>query len=151
MAGVPAPGEGPARRTRNRDDPGRGARRDRGQGRHLHLPGADRPAVDGISLTLRQGELIALVGENGSGKTTLSTLRTGLRVASTGTVAWDGTDPTSPRPIRTACGPASGWCRRTTPAGPWTCAPTSTSASPAPPPTPCFRTPGGQPARTVSS
>ncbi|WKX74069.1 ABC transporter ATP-binding protein [Streptomyces sp. XD-27] len=55
-------------------------------------PGADVPAVDGISLTLRQGELIALVGENGSGMTTLSTLLTGLRVASTGTVTWDGTD-----------------------------------------------------------
>lgn len=55
-------------------------------------PGADTPAVDGISLTLRRGELIALVGENGSGKTTLSTLLTGLRVASSGTVTWDGVD-----------------------------------------------------------
>ncbi|MEU5939820.1 ATP-binding cassette domain-containing protein [Micromonospora sp. NPDC047548] len=35
-------------------------------------PGAEAPAVDGVSLTLRQGELIALVGENGSGKTTFS-------------------------------------------------------------------------------
>ncbi|MFD7169021.1 ABC transporter ATP-binding protein [Streptomyces violascens] len=55
-------------------------------------PGADTPAVDGVSLTLRRGELIALVGENGSGKTTLSALLTGLRVAKGGTVTWDGTD-----------------------------------------------------------
>ncbi|MFJ2768437.1 ABC transporter ATP-binding protein [Streptomyces sp. NPDC087300] len=55
-------------------------------------PGASKPAVEGVSLTLRRGELIALVGENGSGKTTLSALLTGLRVASTGTVAWDGVD-----------------------------------------------------------
>ncbi|MFI8930596.1 ATP-binding cassette domain-containing protein [Streptomyces sp. NPDC053474] len=55
-------------------------------------PGADTPAVDGISLTLRQGELIALVGENGSGKTTLSALLTGLRLPASGTVTWDSID-----------------------------------------------------------
>ncbi|POG44920.1 ABC transporter ATP-binding protein [Streptomyces sp. ZL-24] len=55
-------------------------------------PGAGAPAVDGVSLTLRRGELIALVGENGSGKTTLSRLLTGLYLPTTGTVAWDGTD-----------------------------------------------------------
>ncbi|MGW7068826.1 ATP-binding cassette domain-containing protein [Streptomyces sp. NPDC054855] len=56
-------------------------------------PGADVPAVDGVSLTLRRGELIALVGENGSGKTTLSALLTGLRVSNTGgRVTWDGVD-----------------------------------------------------------
>ncbi|WP_327324277.1 ABC transporter ATP-binding protein/permease [Streptomyces sp. NBC_01210] len=55
-------------------------------------PGADTQAVDSVSLTLRRGELIALVGENGSGKTTLSTLLTGLRVANSGTVTWDGVD-----------------------------------------------------------
>ncbi|MEV6857457.1 ATP-binding cassette domain-containing protein [Streptomyces microflavus] len=55
-------------------------------------PGSGAPAVDGVSLTLRRGELIALVGENGSGKTTLSRLLTGLYLPTSGTVAWDGTD-----------------------------------------------------------
>ncbi|PNG97469.1 hypothetical protein SMF913_13494 [Streptomyces malaysiensis] len=54
-------------------------------------PGVDVPAVDGVSLTLRQGELIALVGENGSGKTTLSRLLTGLYLPNSGSVIWDGT------------------------------------------------------------
>ncbi len=55
-------------------------------------PGADAPAVDQVTLTLRQGELIALVGENGSGKTTLSRLLTGLYLPTSGVVTWDGTD-----------------------------------------------------------
>ncbi|WP_251061556.1 ABC transporter ATP-binding protein [Streptomyces sp. ISL-100] len=55
-------------------------------------PGSDTPAVNTVSLTLRRGELIALVGENGSGKTTLSRLLTGLYLAQEGSVTWDGTD-----------------------------------------------------------
>jgi ATP-binding cassette subfamily B protein len=67
-------------------------------------PGADAPAVDGVSLTLRRGELIALIGENGSGKTTLAALLTGLRTASSGSVTWDGTD-------LAAADPHSVWAR----------------------------------------
>jgi ATP-binding cassette subfamily B protein len=55
-------------------------------------PDATRPAVDGVSLTLRRGEIIALVGENGSGKSTLASVLAGLYRPQHGTVTWDGVD-----------------------------------------------------------
>ncbi|MGI5171078.1 ABC transporter ATP-binding protein [Spirillospora sp. CA-253888] len=55
-------------------------------------PGQDAPALDGIDLTLRAGEVTALVGENGSGKTTLGKVITGLFPATAGSVRWDGLD-----------------------------------------------------------
>jgi ABC-type multidrug transport system fused ATPase/permease subunit len=53
-------------------------------------PGSDTPALNGVSVRLRRGETIALVGANGSGKTTLARLLTGLYLPDTGRVAWDG-------------------------------------------------------------
>ncbi|MDN5860108.1 MAG: ABC transporter ATP-binding protein/permease [Pseudonocardia sp.] len=58
----------------------------------FRYPGQDEPAVDGVDVTLRRGETIALVGENGSGKSTLAKLLTGLYLPSGGTVEWDGID-----------------------------------------------------------
>ncbi|BAL86654.1 putative ABC transporter ATP-binding protein [Actinoplanes missouriensis 431] len=55
-------------------------------------PDATRPAVDDVSLTLRRGEIIALVGENGSGKSTLAAVLAGLYRPQHGTVTWDGVD-----------------------------------------------------------
>ncbi|WBB58659.1 ATP-binding cassette domain-containing protein [Streptomyces sp. WMMC500] len=55
-------------------------------------PGATRPALDGIDLDLKRGEVIALVGENGAGKSTLARILTGLFLPTTGTVRWDGLD-----------------------------------------------------------
>ena len=57
-------------------------------------PDAERPAVRDVTMTLRRGEIVALVGENGSGKSTLASLLAGLYQPQHGTIAWDGTDLT---------------------------------------------------------
>ena len=43
-----------------------------------------------VSMTLRQGELVFLVGGNGSGKTTLAKLITGLYIPEAGEITFDG-------------------------------------------------------------
>ncbi|MCF3180188.1 ABC transporter ATP-binding protein [Streptomyces polychromogenes] len=55
-------------------------------------PGKDRPAVDGVSLTLERGQILAVVGANGSGKSTLTRLITGIYLADKGRVTWNGSD-----------------------------------------------------------
>jgi len=51
-----------------------------------------RPALDGVSLTIEQGELLAVVGANGSGKSTLARLCDGLLTPTSGAVIVDGLD-----------------------------------------------------------
>ncbi|MFD7732321.1 ABC transporter ATP-binding protein [Kitasatospora phosalacinea] len=55
-------------------------------------PGADRPALDGVDLTLPAGSTVAIVGENGSGKSTLVKLLCGFYRPSGGRILVDGTD-----------------------------------------------------------
>jgi ATP-binding cassette subfamily B protein len=55
-------------------------------------PESQRPAVDGVSLEIRRGEIVALVGENGSGKTTLAKMLAGLYRPETGQILWDDVD-----------------------------------------------------------
>src|SRR5882757_7830094 len=55
-------------------------------------PGSDEAALEHISLHLKPGESLALVGENGSGKTTLIKLLTRLYQPTSGRIFLDGQD-----------------------------------------------------------
>lgn len=55
-------------------------------------PDSYRPAVDEVTLEIREGEVVALVGENGSGGTTLAKIVAGLYRPQCGRVLWDDVD-----------------------------------------------------------
>ncbi len=55
-------------------------------------PSSSEPALTDVSLEIRAGEVLALVGENGSGKSTLAKILAGLYRPATGRVSWDGLD-----------------------------------------------------------
>jgi ABC-2 type transport system ATP-binding protein len=49
-------------------------------------------AVDGVSLTVREGTITGLLGRNGAGKTTTIRMITGIFLPDSGTVSWLGAD-----------------------------------------------------------
>jgi len=55
-------------------------------------PGAATPAIQDLTLTVRPGQSVALVGSNGSGKTTLVKLLAGLYKPASGTIRYQGRD-----------------------------------------------------------
>ncbi len=58
----------------------------------FQYPGAEQPALEHVSLHLKPGASLALVGENGSGKTTLIKLLTRLYLPTGGRILLDGQD-----------------------------------------------------------
>ena len=56
------------------------------------------PVLDGVSFTLAEGEIVALLGKSGSGKSTLLRCVAGLIAPTTGTVTYRGTPLTGANP-----------------------------------------------------
>lgn len=58
----------------------------------VHVRYGNIRAIQGVSLRVEQGELVALIGSNGAGKTTILRTISGLLRPAAGTVVFDGTD-----------------------------------------------------------
>ena len=67
----------------------------------FHYPGAERAVLDGLTLRIAPGSVVAIVGENGAGKTTLVKLLAGLYRPSAGTITVGGVEPRVTRPAVT--------------------------------------------------
>ena len=62
----------------------------------------DVQALNGVSLTVREGEFVSIIGPNGAGKTTLVNVLTGLLPPTSGTVEFKGRDVAGVGPVRLA-------------------------------------------------
>lgn len=58
----------------------------------LHVSYGAIHAIHGISIEVRDGEIVSLIGANGAGKTTILHTITGLKDADSGEINYDGTD-----------------------------------------------------------
>jgi len=58
----------------------------------LHVSYGAIHAIHGISIEVKDGEIVSLIGANGAGKTTILHTITGLKEADSGEITYDGTD-----------------------------------------------------------
>ena len=63
--------------------------------------------LDGVNLTIKEGEFICLIGHSGCGKSTLLNMIAGFNGPTNGEVALEGSRITEP-------GPIAWWCFKTT-------------------------------------
>ncbi len=87
-----------------------------GLGHHFVHDGATVPVLRELSLAVRCGELVCLIGRSGCGKSTLLKIVAGFLTPTTGRCRLDGRPIGRPGPDRAARRP--GWLR-TTGAGSW--------------------------------
>ena len=77
-------------------DPALANRRIKGEitfaGAAFRFPGATEPVLSGVSVTIRPGERVALIGRSGSGKTTLLQILAGMAAPTEGRLHIDGHD-----------------------------------------------------------
>ena len=69
--------------------------------------GTPTPAVDGMSLTVREGEFLAILGRNGSGKSTFAKMLNALQLPSSGELIVNGIKPVTEDDcyeVRKSCG-----------------------------------------------
>ena len=64
---------------------------------HVRTPRGVVRAVDGVSFSARDGEIVCLVGESGCGKTTTGKIAAGLLTPTSGRVLYEGRDISSLR------------------------------------------------------
>ncbi|MBE3002346.1 ABC transporter ATP-binding protein [Nocardiopsis sp. HNM0947] len=86
---IESAGSAPAQRVAA---PGAAVGEVRFEGVGFRYPGSERMVLEGVDLTVRPGELLAVVGLNGAGKSTLIKLLCGLYRPTHGRITVDGTD-----------------------------------------------------------
>jgi branched-chain amino acid transport system ATP-binding protein len=59
-------------------------------------------AVEGVTLSIRSGELISIIGPNGAGKTSLLNMISGFYQPDSGSIVFEGSNITGSRPSQIA-------------------------------------------------